>query len=91
MNLKFSILVKKCSEIILQIYRRIPMSKCEFNKDVLQYLCGTASETIIFKEHCLMNASIFCSLFKVVHCLSVSITTDTLSKAIMDPSSVQLF
>ena len=67
------------------------MPKCEFNKDVLQYLCRTASETIIFKEHCLMNASIFCSLFKVVHCLSVSITTDTLSKAIMDPSSVQLF
>ena len=67
------------------------MPKSEFNKDALQHLCGTASGTVTFKEHCLVNASIFRSQFKVVHYLSVSLTTDTLSKAFMDPSKVQLF
>ena len=65
--------------------------RIEFVKDALQHLCGTASETAIFKENCLMNASIFCFQFKVVHCLSVSLTTDFHSKAIMDLSSVQFF
>ena len=57
----------------------------------MQHRCGTASGTAILKEHRLVNASIFCSLFKVVHCLFVSLTTDTLSKAIMELSSVQHF
>ena len=30
-------------------------------------------------------------LVKIVHCLCVSVTTDTLGKAIMDPSSIQCF
>ena len=38
-----------------------------------------------------MNACIFCSWFKVVHCSFVSLKTDTLSKAIMVPSSAQFF
>lgn len=38
-----------------------------------------------------MNASIFCSSFKVVHCLSVNLKTEFQSKAIMDPSSIKLF
>ena len=34
------------------------MPKYEFITDALQHLCGTVSETAIFKEHCLINASI---------------------------------
>ena len=64
------------------------MPKYEFIEDALQHLCETAFEKAIFKEHCLINASIFCSQFKVVHCLSVSLTTDFNSKAILDSSNV---
>ena len=48
---------------MLQIYRKSSIAKYEFNKDVLQHLCGTTSGTVIFKEHCLVNASMnaFCS------------------------------
>ena len=67
------------------------MPKCEINKDALQRLCGTASGTTIFKEQCLVNASIFYSYFKFVYFLSLSLTTATLTKAIQDPSSVRLF
>ena len=64
------------------------MPKSEFNKDALQHLCGTASGIAVFKEHWTVNASIFCSQFKIVHCLSVSLTSDTLSKVFMDTPSV---
>ena len=37
------------------------MPKYEFIEDALQHLCETAFEKAIFKEHCLINASIFCS------------------------------
>ena len=67
------------------------MPKYEFIKDALEHLCESAFETAIFKEHCLINASVFCSQFKILSILSVSLTTDFRSKAIMDPSSVQLF
>ena len=67
------------------------MSKCEFNKDALQHICGTATGKAIFKQRWLVNVSIFYSQFKFVHRLAVSLTTDTLSKAIMDLSSVQRF
>ena len=59
-------LLKKCSKIIPQIYRRTPMPKYEFIEDALQQLSGTASKTAVFKEHCLMNASIFCSSLKLL-------------------------
>ena len=42
---------------MLQMYRKSSIAKYEFNKDVLQHLCGTTSGTVIFKEHCLVNAS----------------------------------
>ena len=67
------------------------MQKCEFNKNALQHLCGTAFRTAIFKEHGFVNAVKFCSYLKVVYCLPVTLTTDTLSKAFMDFSSVQPF
>ena len=58
---------------------------CEFNKDALQQKQGTASRKAIFKKYCLANAFIFCSQFKVVHFSLVSLTTETLSKTIIDP------
>ena len=32
------VLMKRCSEIMQQIYRRTPMSKCDFNKVAKQFL-----------------------------------------------------
>ena len=61
------------------------------SSEKMQHVCGTSSGTAILKEHYLVTASIFCSYFKVVHYLSVSLITDALSKAILDPLSVQLF
>ena len=64
------------------------MAKCEFNKDAApQPVCFWNS----YFEGTLLSECIFFSQFKVVHGLSVSLTTDTLSKSIMDPSSVQRF
>ena len=37
------------------------MPKYEFIKDALEHLCESAFKTAIFKEHCLINASVFCS------------------------------
>ena len=59
----------------------------QFNKDATHLRDGfwnSYFEETLFSE-------CFHILFKVVHCLSVTLTTDTLSKAIMNPSSVQLF
>ena len=67
------------------------MQKCEFDKNALQHLCGTAFRTVIFKEHGFVNVVKFRSYLKVVSCLPVTLTTDTLSKAFMDFSSVQPF
>ena len=37
------------------------MSKCEFNKDALQHICGTATGKAIFKQRWLVNVSILYS------------------------------
>ena len=65
------------------------MAKCEFNKDAAplrdcfwnSYFEGTPLSECF---HILL-------LFKVLRCLFVSLTTDTLSKAIMELSSAQHF
>ena len=66
------------------------MAKCEFNKDALQHLCGAASRTAVFRDNWL-DCFVFCTYFKVVRYSFVSLTTDTLIKAIKEPSSVHFF
>ena len=53
------ILKKRCSENMLQIYRRTPMLKCDFNKVAkqLRYVCSTVNLQHIFRTPFPKNTS----------------------------------
>ena len=53
--------------------------------------CSTSVGLLLEQLFSMKLLSEFVFSFRTVLCLSVSLTNDSLSKAIMDPSSVQLF
>ena len=72
---------KKCSENMQEIYRRTPMPKCDFSKEIaLRYGCSTVNLLHIFRTPFLrtpLDASWFC--------LSLQIFKGCLSQVLLGP------